>query len=113
MDYGGIGIKHVGIFNRALLTKGLWRFLKETNAIWCGILEFRYGNLVRKILGKDVCSVIMVEGFNGVGEFLEETGFNNQCKLGVGIVIPFWTSRWIGSSNFKSLYPSLYEAYDR
>lgn len=39
-EYGGTGIKDVDVFDRAMLTKWLWRFIKETNAFWRGILEY-------------------------------------------------------------------------
>lgn len=38
-EVGGLGIKDMAIFNRALLSKWLWRFIHEPNAIWVGIIE--------------------------------------------------------------------------
>lgn len=46
---GCLGIKDVSNFNRALLSKWIWRFLKEERALWVGILQERYGNLSRRL----------------------------------------------------------------
>ena len=40
---GGLGIKDVSCFNRALLYKWKWRLLHEEEAIWEGISKHRYG----------------------------------------------------------------------
>ncbi|CAK8543940.1 unnamed protein product [Lathyrus sativus] len=44
-EHGGLGIKHVGRFNSALLAKWLWRFQTGDNEIWRNTLTNRYGNL--------------------------------------------------------------------
>lgn len=57
-EFGEIRIKDVGVFNRDLLSKCLWRCIKEREVIWCGILEVRYGNITRRILSKYVLRVL-------------------------------------------------------
>lgn len=49
----GLGIKHIGLFNKELLAKWLWRFLKESHAICSGILEHNYKSIVKRILSKE------------------------------------------------------------
>ncbi|CAK8534115.1 unnamed protein product [Lathyrus sativus] len=46
---GGLGIKHVDRFNRALLAKWLWRFQTGGNEIWRKTLTNRYDNLSIKM----------------------------------------------------------------
>lgn len=41
----GLGVKHLNIFNIALLGKWKWRFLVDKSAIWLDILKARYGDL--------------------------------------------------------------------
>lgn len=45
---GCLGVKDISLVNEALLAKCKWRFLHDRNAVWKGILEFRYGHLVRE-----------------------------------------------------------------
>lgn len=59
-DSGEVGIKDNVLFNRALLTKWLWRFIKESDAIWIGVLQQRYENIARRLI------------FKGMGTLLED-----------------------------------------
>lgn len=49
-DEGGLGLKHCGTFNMALLSKWLWRMLNDHSPVWFEPLSFRYGNIRSKIL---------------------------------------------------------------
>ncbi|CAI8601182.1 unnamed protein product [Vicia faba] len=51
-DEGGLGIKDMEMFNKALLSKCLWRFLSGENAIWKGVLKVKYDVLADRILLK-------------------------------------------------------------
>lgn len=44
-DLGGVGIKDLGLINKALLNKWNWRILVEEDAIWASLLNHRYGNI--------------------------------------------------------------------
>ncbi|XP_058784193.1 uncharacterized mitochondrial protein AtMg00310-like [Vicia villosa] len=50
-EEGGMGIKHVGKFNKALLSKWPWRILSDEDAIWKGILRGRYGDVIKCMRG--------------------------------------------------------------
>ncbi|KAI5429274.1 hypothetical protein KIW84_034045 [Lathyrus oleraceus] len=88
---GRLGIKHIGLFSRALLTKWIWRFSKERHAIWIGILDYKYGNILRRLLSKDV----------------------SRTRLGDGANIMFWYARWISHTTLKELFHVLYVASNR
>ena len=45
LQVGGLGIRHLGSFNFALLGKWLWRYGMETDALWRRVIEAKYGNI--------------------------------------------------------------------
>jgi len=42
-ERGGLGIKNLEVFNRALLGKWLWRALSENESFWKEILVEKFG----------------------------------------------------------------------
>ena len=40
---GGLGIRNLSNFNKALLGKWTWRFAMEENSIWRNIIVVKYG----------------------------------------------------------------------
>ena len=40
---GGLGIRSLSNFNKALLGKWNWRFAMEENAVWRNIISLKYG----------------------------------------------------------------------
>ncbi|XP_058765470.1 uncharacterized mitochondrial protein AtMg00310-like [Vicia villosa] len=99
---GGLGIKDILTFNKALLTNWLWRFVSEENTIWKAILEERYGILHERILfkvkksNKNLKSVWWRDLMQ-IGDDLEDFGFLQMLSIKIGDEnkTPFWHSRWI------------------
>lgn len=97
----GIDIKYVSLFNKALLTKWLWRFLKDVGAIWVGILEERYENLAMRLVFKDGFKIKSQESLCWrdlmlIGDSMDDVRFSNPLtfRLGDGVNISFWSSKW-------------------
>lgn len=42
---GGLGVKNLLMFNKALLGKWIWRFLTEQNSLWRKIIKSKFGDL--------------------------------------------------------------------
>lgn len=42
---GGFGVKDMGVFNRALLGKWVWRFLQDKDRLWARVVKSRSGDL--------------------------------------------------------------------
>ncbi|CAK8572471.1 unnamed protein product [Lathyrus sativus] len=119
-EEGEISIKDIVLFNRPLISKWLWRFIKEMDAIWVGSLEERYGNFVRRLMFKDVPSTKSQESLwwkdlMVAGDSMEASGFAHliSFRLGDETTTSFWFSIWICNSTLQNLYMSLCGILDR
>ena len=45
VSVGGLGIRNLLMFNRALLGKWLWRYMHEIGALWRVVVDFKYSSL--------------------------------------------------------------------
>jgi len=95
---GGLGIKDIGCFNDALLTKWKWRFVAVEEGLWRDILEARYGSWRnmnislehrnQSLWWKDLCQTC--------GKGIQSNLFDCRSKwiLGDGRCVKFWEDRW-------------------
>lgn len=42
-QYGGLGIRRMGLMNKALIRKWLWRFGVERDSLWRQVVAYRHG----------------------------------------------------------------------
>ena len=107
-EKGGLGIRNLTNFNRALLGKWCWRFSTEDNSMWRSVIILKYG------LEDGGCFPHIPKGCHGVGlwkEICEEALFlRNHCsvKIGDGSKARFWEDWWCGEAPLCSSFPSLY-----
>ena len=107
-EKGGLGIRNLTNFNRALLGKWCWRFSTEDNSMWRGVIILKYG------LEEGGCFPPIPKGFHGVGlwkEICKEALFiKNHClvKIGDGSKARFWEDWWCGEAPLCYSFPSLY-----
>jgi hypothetical protein len=105
---GGLGIRNIAIFNKALLGKWLWRYSTETTSLWRQVIDSKYGGQ-----GRDWCSN-RVRATHGVSLWKHIRAgwdvFSNHVsyKLGDGSRIRFWHDTWCGEFPLKQQYPVLY-----
>ena len=114
-ENGGLGIVDVGIKNRALLNKWVWRYGDEPNAMWKAIIASKYGgdhsdlflslNNQRRFSGtwKNITKFLGCQNSHSFG-FLSGIGFS----LGNGRCIRFWLDEWIDGVVLKSTFPRIY-----
>lgn len=50
---GGLSIKNLLLFNKALLNKWVWRFLNEKQNLWVKVISSKFGDLQWGRYGKD------------------------------------------------------------
>ncbi|CAK8559930.1 unnamed protein product [Lathyrus sativus] len=116
-ELGGLGIKHVGRFNSALLAKWLWRFQTGGNEIWRKSLTNRYGNLsiktqtyfdVDNLKSDSLCmkDVMTNASLNSHVNFCNFT----TCSVGEGNDVAFWQSIWNGDLLFKVIFNGLFQS---
>ncbi|RVW59905.1 Retrovirus-related Pol polyprotein from transposon RE2 [Vitis vinifera] len=79
---GGLGVKSLGAFNRALLGKWVWRLANERKALWNQVIR---------------------------GKYREERGGWESVSLGrpTGIV-KFWKDKWCETIPLSEAFPSLF-----
>ena len=106
---GGLGIRSLLNFNKALLGKWNWRFSMEENSVWRNIMSLKYGmedggwfsNTPRGNYGaglwKDICKEVI------------QIRQNCLIEVGNGRKVRFWEDVWCGEAPLCSSFPSLYE----
>uniref|UniRef100_A0A2N9FB34 Alpha-N-acetylglucosaminidase tim-barrel domain-containing protein n=2 Tax=Fagus sylvatica TaxID=28930 RepID=A0A2N9FB34_FAGSY len=106
---GGLGVRKLVPFNRALLGKWLWRFGEEGDRLWKRVLIARYGavcggwstGLVR---GSHGCGL-----WKGIMQGWESFNAHLRYKVGIGDRVRLWHDQWCGDVTLKEAYPVLYE----
>lgn len=112
---GGLGIRDLECFNKALVGKWIWRILNKKETLWVKILLSKYGSLEEsrnvacggrgalKVSNwwKELCRLYWGHEGNGMRkEFLK--------KLGRGEDTLFWHDLWIGEEILSLKFPRLY-----
>ena len=105
---GGLGIRKVRLFNKALLGKWLWRFGIENDALWRQVIEMKYG------CGWGGWCTRSINGPYGVGLWKSISqgwpSFSRHIlyNIGDGSRVKFWKDRWCGESSLAFSYPNLF-----
>uniref|UniRef100_A0A2N9F1I0 Reverse transcriptase domain-containing protein n=1 Tax=Fagus sylvatica TaxID=28930 RepID=A0A2N9F1I0_FAGSY len=106
--HGGLGVRPLHLFNRALLGNWLWRFGREDNRLWKRVVVAKYGLvgggwITQPSRDRHGCclwkSIVM-----GWDDFRRYTTF----EVGLGSKVLFWHDRWCIDLPLKDVYPVLY-----
>lgn len=108
---GGLGIRDIGLFNKVLVEKWVWRLLEERESLWVKIIESKYGILGREVAGRawskaslwwrDVFRLFWGSDGGGMREDFER-------EIGDGRDTVVWEDIWVDGMNLKTKFPRLY-----
>jgi hypothetical protein len=106
---GGLGIRNLRTFNKALLGKWLWRYAHEREAWWRIVVDAKFGSM-----RGGWCSRVP-SGPHGVGLWKNiRRGWSvlfshTRFELGNGSKISFWDDLWCGDLPLRVAFPVLYD----
>ena len=105
---GGLGVKKLTTFNKALLGKWLWRFGIEETRLWRRAVPLKFGEEWGGWTSK------LGRGVHGCGLWRnirmrwEEFSKNIRFVVGVGDRVKLWTNQWCGDFPLQLTFPSVY-----
>jgi len=105
---GGLGIRNLRIFNKALLGKWLWCYVHEREAWWKSVVDAKYS------IDWAGWRSLAPPRSHGVGLWKNiRKGWSLFCKhtsliLGNGSRTRFWDDVWCGELPLKEPFPVLY-----
>jgi hypothetical protein len=106
---GGLGVRDLIFFSKAMLGKWLWRFGVEDSKFWRRVLAAKYG-----VEGRGWCTR-PVRGTHGCSLWKEiMAGWDNFHSyiffdVGTGNRVQFWHDKWCGDRPLKDMFLLLYE----
>ena len=103
---GGLGVRKLTTFNKALLGKWLWRFGNEETRLWRRVAALKFGEEWGGWTFK------LGRGVHGCGLWRrmgwEEFSKNIRFEVGLGDRVKLWTDQWWGDSPLQLTFPSVY-----
>uniref|UniRef100_A0A2N9GN59 Reverse transcriptase domain-containing protein n=1 Tax=Fagus sylvatica TaxID=28930 RepID=A0A2N9GN59_FAGSY len=107
-EKGGLGVRSLTLFNKALLGKWLWRFGLEEHHLWRRVLVAKYGvdfggwrtSRTRSPYGCGVWKGIVL----GWDDYFQHIEF----VVGLGNRIRFWQDKWCEDMALMDRFPTLY-----
>ncbi|XP_077215810.1 uncharacterized protein LOC143850444 [Tasmannia lanceolata] len=107
---GGLGIRKLREFNRALLGKWLWRFGMEQSSLWVKVIGSKYGFLNGNWCSDDSYSKKCGNVWRNILRFKQRFEEGIQFKVYKGNRIKFWVDAWCSEEPLKTLFPDLFSA---
>jgi hypothetical protein len=105
---GGLGIRKLVDFNRALLGKWLWRYGHEREAWWRVVVEAKYGSMWGGWCTYPHSGAMGVSLWKNIRSGWEIFSSHSRLVVGEGNWVQFWHDRWCGETKLKEDFPVLY-----
>ncbi|GFZ09766.1 hypothetical protein Acr_21g0003650 [Actinidia rufa] len=105
---GGLGIRDIDLFNKALLGKWIWRFALGEDKLWCRVIKVKYGSFRGDWRTKDIAHSHGTGLWKGImkawGDFCPHVAY----QLGNGSKIIFWHDEWCSLMPLQDRFPELF-----
>jgi hypothetical protein len=105
---GGLGIRNLVVFNRALLGKWLWRYEIEREAWWRIAVDSKFGSLWRGWCSLEPTGTFGVGLWKNIRKGWEKFVGFSRFEVGGGARTKFWHDLWCGDSILKEAFPVLF-----
>ena len=106
---GGLGIRDVAIFNKALLGKWLWRYSTEPNSLWRQVIDSKYGGQGNFWVSNRVNTPHGVSLWRHIRAGWDVFSQHISYTVGDGSRLRFWHDMWCGDLPLRSQFPSLFQ----
>uniref|UniRef100_A0A2N9H1T5 Reverse transcriptase domain-containing protein n=1 Tax=Fagus sylvatica TaxID=28930 RepID=A0A2N9H1T5_FAGSY len=105
---GGLGIRNVAVFNKALLGKWLWRYATKPMSLWRRVVDSKYGSQWGGWCSNHSTEPYGISLWNHICKgwscFSQYIGF----KVGDGSCIKFWSDSWCGDQLLRDRFSILF-----
>jgi len=105
---GGLGVRNMIRFNRALLGKGLWRFAMEMDALWRNVVTIKFGSMRGGWCSKEVGGSFGVGEWKCIRRGCDAFVAHVRYEVGDGSKVLFWHDVWCGELPLKTLFSELF-----
>ena len=106
--HGGLGLRHLEIFNQALLGKWLWRFPLERESFWRKVIVGKFGEEEGGWTTREVRDSYGMDLWKYIRKGWEDFFLRTSIRIGNGRRTRFWWDIWVGDSKLKYLFPMLF-----
>ncbi|RVW67639.1 putative ribonuclease H protein [Vitis vinifera] len=107
-EKGGLGIRSLATFNKALLGKWLWRFANENEPLWKQIILSKYDLQEGGWCSKDARNRYGVGVWKAIRKGWENFRSHSRFIIGDGTRVKFWKDLWCGNQSLEEAFPILF-----
>ncbi|KAA0058980.1 uncharacterized protein E6C27_scaffold98G001710 [Cucumis melo var. makuwa] len=107
-EEGGLGISRLQVTNKALLSKWLWRYFSEPNALWRRLIQCKYKGKHPGDIPSNNSSSSSKAPWRSIIDNIDWFKSNQSWDLNNGDQISFWYSNWSQEGCLSTAYPRLF-----
>lgn len=104
---GGLGLRRLGLMNKALLCKWLWHFEVEQDSIWRQMVAAKY-RVMEDGDPRPVRGPHGIDPWEGIMGCFQDHSEVVRIVVGDGRRTKFWEDRWCGDQPLRQTCPSVF-----